>query len=134
MDYFRFLQFSSENSAPPTHSTMAEEPQPSHIQEGADAPDVLPANKEDRKAAQALSSLNAKGSDDEDAKPKKEVDIKALQEAMHNLELMSSLQGPVSSTKKPSTSSSAGKKEETPKQLVKVDPADVNLLVSAMAR
>ncbi len=36
------------------------EPQPSNITEGADAPDVLPANAEDRKAAQAMSSLDIK--------------------------------------------------------------------------
>lgn len=93
------------------------EPQPSNVTEGADAPDVLPANAEDRKAAQALSSLDAKG--DDNAGPKKEVDTKALGEAMRNLEL----------AQKPAAGTSVAKKEEAPKKLVKVDAADVNLLV-----
>lgn len=99
---------------------MAEEPQPSNVTEGADPPDVLPANAEDRKAAQALSSLDAKG--DDNAAPKKEVDVKALGEAMRNLELAGGAQ-------KPAVGSAAAKKEEAPKKLLKVDAADVNLLV-----
>lgn len=96
------------------------EPQPSNVQEGADPPDVLPASKEDRKAAAALSSLDAK--EDQDATPnKKEVDLKALGEAMKNLELS---QG----TGKKTPSNDPGKKEEAPKKLVKVDAADVSLL------
>ena len=99
---------------------MAEEPQPSNVQEGADPPDVIPASNEDRKAAAALSSLDVK--EDQDATPnKKEVDLKALGEAMKNLELT---QG----TGKKTTSSDATKKEEAPKKLVKVDAADVSLL------
>ena len=105
---------------------MAEEPQPSNVQEGADPPDVIPASKEDRKAAQALSSLDVKGDEDAGAKPKKEVDMKALGEAMKNLELV---QGP----KKPSGAETV-KKEEAPKKLVKVDPADVTLLVRTCGR
>ena len=89
---------------------MAEEPQPSNVQEGADAPDVVPASKEDRKAAAALSSLDVK--EDQDATPnKKEVDLKALGEAMKNLEVGQSTQ----------TKSAAVKKEEAPKKpLIKV--------------
>lgn len=96
--------------------TMAEEPQPPNVQEGADQPDVLPANAEDRKAAQAMSSLDAKG--EEDAAPKKEIDLKALNDAMKNL-------GVASEQKKPDTV----KKEGAPKKLIKVDQADVTLLV-----
>lgn len=92
------------------------EPQPPNVQEGADQPDVLPANAEDRKAAQAMSSLDAKG--EEDAAPKKEIDLKALNDAMKNL-------GVASEQKKPDTV----KKEEAPKKLIKVDQADVTLLV-----
>lgn len=102
------------------------EPQPSNIQEGADAPDVLPASKEDRKAAAALSSLDAKPNDD--AAPKKEVDLKALGEAMKNLEFGAGGQG----TSKSSSSSAAAtaKKDEAPKKpLIKVAVEDVNLLV-----
>ena len=95
---------------------MAEEPQPPNVQEGADSSDILPANAEDRKAAQALSSLDAKG--EEDVTPKKEIDLKALNDAMRNL-------GVASEQKKPE----AVKKEEAPKKLIKVDQADVALLV-----
>ncbi|KAK4507597.1 hypothetical protein PRZ48_001332 [Zasmidium cellare] len=103
---------------------MAEEPQPPNVQEGADAPDVIPASNEDRKAAAALSSLDVK--EDQDATPnKKEVDLKALGEAMKNLELT---QG----TGKTTASSGTAKKEEAPKKLVKVDAADVGLLVDQL--
>ena len=98
---------------------MAEEPQPSNVQEGADAPDVLPASKEDRKAAQALSSLDAKVNDDAGAK--KEVDLKALGDALKNLDGQN--------TQK---SSATVKKEEAPKKpLLKVAAEDVALLVRA---
>jgi len=99
---------------------MAEEPQPPNVHEGADAPDVLPANAEDRAAAQAMSSLDARP--DEDAAPKKELDIKALNDAMKNL---GAAQGEGKSAVAAGT-----KKDEAPKKLVKVDQADVALLVS----
>lgn len=99
---------------------MAEEPQPSNVQEGADPPDVLPASNEDRKAAAALSSLDVK--EDQDATPaKKEVDLKALGEAMKNLEL-------TQEPNKKTAANDTAKKEEAPKKLVKVDAADVSLL------
>lgn len=101
------------------HTTIMAEPQPDNVQEGADAPDVLPASKEDRKAAAALSSLDANPS--EDVKPKKEADLKALNEAMKNLDMTAA---------KPKTASSTvAKKDEAPKKLVKVDAADVAMLV-----
>jgi hypothetical protein len=96
------------------------EPQPSNVTEGADAPDVLPANAEDRKAAAAMSSLDTRG-DADSAVPKKDVDLKALNDAMKSLGVDQE------SKKKPATS--AAKKEEEPKKLMKVDQADVALLV-----
>lgn len=96
------------------------EPQPSTVQEGADAPDVVPASKEDRKAAAALSSLDANST--EDVKPKKETDLKALSEAMKNLDM-------TAPKPKPAGTSAVAKKEEAPKKLIKVDAADVTLLV-----
>ncbi|KAM3415422.1 hypothetical protein BST61_g8947 [Cercospora zeina] len=99
---------------------MAEEPQPSNVQEGADAPDVLPASKEDRKAAAALSSLDAPS---EDVKPKKETDLKALNEAMKAL---------MPAAKPKETASSTAKKDDAPKKLVKVDIADVAMLVEQL--
>ena len=95
------------------------EPQPPNVQEGADAPDVLPASAEDRKAAQAMSSLDAKA--DEDAAPKKEIDLKALSDAMKNLG---------EQTQKAPGAAAGGKKDEVAKKVVKVDAGDVTLLVS----
>lgn len=103
---------------------MAEEPQPTNIQEGADPPDALPANEEDRKAAKAMSSLEARGGDEDKAEPKKEVDLKALNEAMNNLGFL----GKEGEQQK--TQTAVKKKEEPKKPLVKVDQADVALLVS----
>jgi hypothetical protein len=99
-------------------STMAEA-QPSNVKEGADQPDVLAASAEDRKAAQAMSSLDARG-DEETSAPKKEADLKALGEALKSLD-MSQAQ---------SKRTESAKKEEAPKKLIKVDQADVSLLVS----
>jgi hypothetical protein len=95
------------------------EPQPPNVKEGADQPDVLPASAEDRKAAQAMSSLDARG-DEETSAPKKEADLKALGEALKSLD-MSQAQ---------SKRTESAKKEEAPKKLIKVDQADVALLVS----
>lgn len=94
------------------------EPQPPDVQEGAEQPEALPANAEDRKAAQAMSSMDIKG-DEETAQPKKEVDLGALHDAIKNLSVGQE------QSKKPESK----KKEEAPKPLVKVDPADVALLV-----
>ena len=86
------------------------------MQEGADQPDVLPANAEDRKAAAALSSLDAKTEDDA---PKKDIDLKALNDAIKNLDASGA-----------QTSAGEAKKiAEAPKKLVKVDQADVAMLV-----
>lgn len=102
---------------------MAEEPQPSTMVEGADPPDALPANAEDRKAAKAMSSLES-NKPEEDAGPKKEVDLKALDDAISKL----------SAIGEPKKGNSEGKKkDEGPaKPLVKVDQADVALLVEQL--
>jgi hypothetical protein len=94
------------------------EPQPSNVKEGSDQPDVLPANAEDRKAAQAMSSLDARGDDDGNA-PKKEADLKALGEALKSLDVNQAQQ----------KRTEIAKKEEAPKKVIKVDQADVSLLV-----
>lgn len=83
------------------------EPQPSEVQEGAAEPHAPTATADDRKAAAALSSLDAH--DDGNAS-KKEVDGKALDKAMKNLNVKDT-------------------KTEAKKN-VKVEPAQVNLLVS----
>lgn len=92
------------------------EPQPSNVHEGIDPSDTLPANVEDRKAAQALSSLDAKG--DDDATVKKGLDLKALNDAMQRL-----------TTGQGQSDKPTAVKKEEPKKVVKVDSADVALLV-----
>ncbi|QDS69031.1 hypothetical protein FKW77_009681 [Venturia effusa] len=89
---------------------MAEEPQPDTIVEGATEESTLPTNAEDRKAAAALSSLDARG-DDEETSEKKDVDTAALDKAMKNLNVKAS-------------------KTEVYKG--KIDAADVNLVVQEL--
>jgi hypothetical protein len=83
----------------------------------------LPAGGDDRKAAAALSSLDAKV--DDDAAPKKEIDLKALNDAMKTLEVAS----------KPAAAGGEKKQGESgapKKPLVKDDAADVGMLVSIL--
>jgi hypothetical protein len=82
------------------------EPQPENIQEGASDPPPPTGTAEDRKAAAALSSLDARG---DDAGEKKEVDTKAVEQAMKNLDV--------------------GKGAEEKKKAVKIEASDVALLV-----
>lgn len=89
---------------------MAEEPQPSDIQEGAADPAAPVGTAEDRKAAAALSSLDAV---EDDSAGKKNVDTKALGEAMKNL----------------SVAKESGEKK---KKAVKIEASDVALLVSGL--
>jgi len=93
-------------------STMAEE-QPASVREGASSPPPPAGTAEDRKAAAALSSLDAH--DDDSGAAKSGADSEALGQAMEKL----NVGGP--------------KKEEqkaVPRRAVRVDPADVNMLVS----
>jgi len=99
---------------------MAEDRQPPNVVEGAttgaDVDEDVPAAKsaEDRKAAAALSKLDVHR-DDDDAAPAREVDQEAVSRAMDSL----------------GGDAAAGKKIEEKKDVkkVKVDPADVALLV-----
>ncbi|KAF2103065.1 hypothetical protein NA57DRAFT_72050 [Rhizodiscina lignyota] len=95
---------------------MAEEPQPSTVQEGAteDAP-AVPASAEERKTAAALSKLEATG--DDNTAPKKDVDADAIAKAMQNLDVGDKAKAPE-------------KKEEVKK--VKIDATDVGLLVDEL--
>lgn len=88
---------------------MAEEPQPAGVHEGAEQPPA-PASAEDRKAQAAMSTMDAAQGDEEGA-PKKNVDTEALGKAMKSLDVKDQ-----------------NKKEEA-KKVVKVDAADVTLLV-----
>lgn len=91
---------------------MAEEPQPSNIQEGASDAPAPTGSAEDRKAAAALSALDAQGDDDSG---KKEVDTKAMENAMKNLNVKDQKGG------------------EAQKKAIKIEAADVNLLVCLQA-
>jgi outer membrane receptor for ferrienterochelin and colicin len=82
------------------------EPQPAEVHEGAADPHAPTSTAEDRKAAAALSTLDTQ----EDTAEKKEIDSKALDKAMKGLNV------------------NDNKGEE--KKTVKVEAADVNLLVS----
>ena len=100
------------------------EPQPPSVHEGADIDDeapALPKSAEDRKAAAALSSVSAR--DDDSTEPAKEVDQEALGRAMKNLD--------VSGGVKPATVAKEDAVRDKKKAAVKVDQADVALLVSA---
>ncbi|KAK8253078.1 hypothetical protein HDK77DRAFT_169596 [Phyllosticta capitalensis] len=97
---------------------MAEEPQPASVHEDAQTPAAPASSAEDRKAAAAMSKLDAHQHDDEAAAPKKGVDAEALGKAMKNLDIKENNNVPP-------------KKEET-KKVVKVNPADVALLVDQL--
>ena len=98
---------------------MASSPQPLNVREGAEAAEVdenpaLPANAEDRKAAEAMSSLERRGEDDDDTSKSRNVDTEALGKAMQNLGV--------------TDDGSKGEKKPEEKK-IKIDAADVTLLV-----
>jgi hypothetical protein len=101
------------------------ESQPPNIVEGAttgDVDDEIPVaakSAEDRKAAAALSSLDAH---DDESKPAKDVDQEAVRKAMDRLAGTGASNGTI--TKKDD-------EKKAVKKTVKVDPADVTLLVCA---
>ena len=107
------------------------EPQPSSVHEGMDREDPapLPTSAEDRKAAAAMSSLERRGGEDEDAaaKPNKEIDQEALGKAISRLELADKA-GTVAAVEKKTK-----EKEEVEKRAkIKVDQEDVALLVEEL--
>lgn len=106
------------------------EPQPPAIHEGAETPPA-PAPAGGAAAASeaaALSSLDNKNlsGSDSSAAPKKEVDLKALNDAMKALGT-----GDGGNSKKAAAAGSSLKKASTeePAKLIKVEAADVGLLV-----
>lgn len=100
------------------------EPQPPDVHEGASTPTGPPAAASAAAEAAALSSLDNKKMDEPAAAPKKEVDLKALNDAMKALDSGSGAGG--GGKKAAPAQSKAGE----PQKLVKVDAADVGLLVS----
>ncbi|MCJ1304710.1 hypothetical protein MMC08_007523 [Hypocenomyce scalaris] len=104
------------------------EPQPPQVREGADVDDetpAVPASAEDRKAAAALSSLDARPEDDEGTSEKTQLDQEALGKAMSRLEL-------VSKGKEGDRGKSKEGEVEKKKPVVKVDQADVVLLIEQL--
>lgn len=101
---------------------MAEK-QPPNVVEGATTGDVedeikeVPKNAEDRKAAAALSSLDSR---EDDSATGKNVDQEAVRKAI------SQLAGPSAAS---SDSKKAGSEKKEVKKVVKVDQADVALVV-----
>lgn len=89
------------------------EPQPDGIQEGDHVPSAAPASAEDRKAAAALSNLDTAADNDNTSK---QADTEALGKAMKGLDV--------------SGNATAG--AQASKKAVKIDPADVTLLVSSL--
>lgn len=100
------------------------EPQPTGVHEGASTPPA-PTGAAASEAA-ALSSLDNKTFSGSDSAPKKEVDLKALNDAMKALESGSGPGG------KQAAADSLKKSSGEPAKLIKVDAADVGLLVSAI--
>jgi hypothetical protein len=102
------------------------ESQPSTIVEGAttgDVDDEIPVaakSAEDRKAAAALSSLDAPREDE--SKPAKDVDQEAVRKAMDR----------IAGTGAHSTVSKKDEEKKAVKKAVKVDAADVTLLVCSL--
>ncbi|MCJ1427372.1 hypothetical protein MMC29_005275 [Sticta canariensis] len=109
------------------------EPQPSTTPPNHDAddlPPVVPTNAEDRKAAAALSSLDAH--DEDEGKPNgkgpNNIDQEALGRAISRLEVSSGAKG--AGGKEDEKAKAKGKEEAGKK--IKVDQADVGLLVEEL--
>lgn len=98
------------------------EPQPSNVHEGASTPPAPPAAASAAAEAAALSSLDNKTLSDASAAPKKEVDLKALNDAMKALDS--------GSGSKKAAAAGSLKKDGEPAKLIKVEAADVTLLVN----
>lgn len=111
------------------------EPQPPTVQEGMD-PESPPAptGVDARKEAAALSSLDARGEDDETAQSStvKNIDQEALVNAISRLELSTGKVTPGGEEQK--KREAERKKERERRAKIKVDAADVGLLVSSLVR
>jgi len=87
-----------------------------------------PASAEDRKTAAAMSSLEAQGGDEE-VKPNKHIDQEALGKAISRLELADKA-GKVAAGEKGKGEKEKEEREKRAK--IKVDQADVGLLVEEL--
>jgi hypothetical protein len=109
------------------------EPIPSATAEAEEQQDRLPANAEDRKAAAALSSLNANdisqsGGDDADGKLSAAAAQEALGKAMSRLEIAAG--GGAGAKSATAAKPEAQRDELVKKKPVKIATEDVTLLVS----
>ena len=110
------------------------EPQPSTSPPNHDAddpPPVVPTNAEDRKAAAALSSLDAHDEDEgrPNGKGANNIDQEALGRAISRLEVSSGAKG--AGGKEDEKAKAKGREEAGKK--IKVDQADVGLLVRILS-
>ncbi|KAF4552990.1 Hypothetical protein D9617_8g050030 [Elsinoe fawcettii] len=96
------------------------EPQPSTVEKG-DTTQSVPAGGDDKKAAAALSSLDQPSVSD-DSSAKKEIDTKALGDAMQRLGVASGTNGTAKAAK-------TEKKVEEPAKKIKIEGADVAVVV-----
>lgn len=103
------------------------EPQPPTVQEGMDPEGPpAPSGGDAKKAAAALSNLDQRGEDS--SAPTKNIDQEALSNAISRLELSSGKVTPGGEEQKAKEAEARKEKERRAK--VKVDAADVGLLVS----
>lgn len=112
--------------------TMAE-PQPSTVTEGMDEEAPPLAAAEDRKAAAAMSNLEKRGGDEEaETKPTKQIDQEALGKAISRLELADKGGKITVDDEKKQKEKEEKEKEVARIAKVKVDQADVVLLVDEL--
>ena len=111
------------------------EPQPASATEGMDDPPA-PTTAEDRKTAAAMNALESRAADnDEDnQKPTKQIDTDALGKAISRLELQD--KGGKPAAQDPNEARRKKKEEEQKEKerraKIKVDQADVSLLVDQL--
>lgn len=118
------------------------EPQPSDVREGDNGSESIPASgaAEDRKAAAAMSSLDTHGEGETSSAPKQEVDSTALGDAMKRLEVADpsstddAKKAPekTAAEKEREEKERKWKEEEERRRKIKVDQADVTLLVEQL--
>jgi NACalpha-BTF3-like transcription factor len=108
------------------------EPQPAAVQDGMDPEGPPPpADAEGRKAAAAMSSLETWGKEDDgESKPNKQIDQEALGKAISRLEL-ADMAGKIAAGDK-GDKLAREKEEKEKRSKVKVDQADVKLLVEEL--
>jgi len=126
------LHSSSDSIYTVIENIMAE-PQPPTVTEGMDEEAPPPAAAEDRKAAAAMSNLEKRGGDDDaETKSSRRIDRQALNKAISRLEL-ADRSGKISVGDEQKQKEKEEKEKEKARiAKVKVDQADVTLLVEEL--